>query len=305
MVPGRSPKDTASPRGCLSTAPAAPLDVSRGSWHACPMRHARPRRTVRSVLADALDLVHPQECAGCGQPAAGLCASCAAILSRRGFAHRPTPAPPGLPPVFTAATYDGVVRHVVLSWKERGHRRAAVHLGAMLASSVVTGVRALGVEGPLVLVPIPASREAVRARGEDVLARMVRASVAQLRRSGIDARLRFMLALERVPRDQSGLDAGARRDNLHRAIRARGRPGAGEIVLVDDIVTTGATLAEAARALVETGCRPRFAATAAATPRRRPPREPHLRGEVPVVEGDLPALLTAGREEHYRDRRGR
>ncbi|MDQ2755299.1 MAG: ComF family protein, partial [Actinomycetota bacterium] len=77
----------------------------------------------------------------------------------------------------------------------------------------------------------------------------------------------------RVLADQSGLDRAGRAANLLGAYAVRPRLGAGlrgrEVVLVDDILTTGATLAEAARALRAHGCEPRAAAVVAATTLRR------------------------------------
>ena len=225
-------------------------------------------RLARLVLRDILDLVHPQECAGCATCGHDLCPDCAARLVATPFAHRPQPCPPGCPVVYAAAAYDGLVRQVILAWKERGHRGVARHLGAMLAAAIVVGARAQQVSGPLLIVPIPASREALRSRGEDVLSRVARAAADELRVAGWDAAVQPLLELHRTPRDQAGLDAAARLANLHGAMRATNAAPTGTIVLVDDIVTTGVTLAEAARALSETGRPPAFAATVAATRRR-------------------------------------
>lgn len=225
-------------------------------------------RLARLVLRDILDLVHPQECAGCATCGHDLCPDCAARLVGAPFAHRPQPCPPGCPIVYAAAAYDGIVRQVILAWKERGQRGAAQHLGMMLAAAIVVGSRAQHVSGPMILVPVPASRAALRNRGEDVLSRVARAAAGELRAKGWDAGVQALLVLERTPRDQAGLDAGARRANLHGAMRATRAKTAGAIVLVDDIVTTGVTLAEAARALAAVGRPPAFAATVAATRRR-------------------------------------
>ena len=242
-------------------------------------------RLARLVLRDILDLVHPRECAGCSSPDHDLCPVCAASLCGVPFAHRPTPCPPGCPPVYTAAAYDGVARQVILAWKERGHRSVASHLAAMLTAAICAGASARCISGPLILVPIPASRDAVRARGEDVLTRVVRTSVADLQRLGRVATVDPVLALKRTPRDQSGLNAGARRINLDGAMRARPAEATGAIVVIDDVVTTGATLAEAARALAATGVRPAFAATVAATAIGRKQRYPGARARTVYGEG--------------------
>ncbi|MFM9135878.1 MAG: ComF family protein [bacterium] len=235
------------------------------------MRHPR----LAGLFSDLLDLVHPQACAGCGAPSCAVCPGCAARLAGSPFAHRPEPCPPGCPPVFAAASYEGIARQVILGWKERGRRGAARSLGSALAAAIAAGARAHGAGVPLIVVPVPASRRALRQRGEDVLMRVARNAAGELRAAGCAALVRPALSLERTPRDQSGLDARARRANLRGAMRARSLAGAappGEIVLVDDVVTTGVTLAEAVRALEAAGRAPLFAATIAATPRRRAPR---------------------------------
>jgi predicted amidophosphoribosyltransferase len=80
-----------------------------------------------------------------------------------------------------------------------------------------------------------------------------------------------LLRVVRRPEDQAGLDAAARARNLHGRFAARGGrvvPQQHRVVLVDDVITTGATLREAQRALEATGTRPVGAAAVAATRRR-------------------------------------
>jgi predicted amidophosphoribosyltransferase len=90
-----------------------------------------------------------------------------------------------------------------------------------------------------------------------------------LRRIGIDAQVSQSLAPARVTVDQVGLSAAERARNLHGAFRWRpGRSLSGrDVVVVDDILTTGATVSEAVRVLDEAGHRPVGIAVVAATPR--------------------------------------
>ena len=211
------------------------------------------------MLADLLDLVLPRDCVGCQEPGRALCRSCAALL-RAPHAHRPDPCPTGLPPLMTAGAYDGAVRAALLAHKERGRLGLVRPLGAALAGAV----RGLRVAGPLVLVPVPSSPAAVRERGHDHARRL--ASAAAGRVPG--ARSRSLLVPARAVADQSGLTTAARAANLSGALRVR-RPVPGlRVVVVDDVVTTGATLAEAVRALREAGADVRGCAVVAATHRR-------------------------------------
>ncbi|WAL95854.1 ComF family protein [Streptomyces sp. Je 1-369] len=231
---------------------------------------------MRGWWQDLTDLVLPTECGGCGRPRTALCAECRAALggavARR---VRPDPAPPGLPAVFAAVPYDDVGRSVLLSHKERGALGLAQPLGLALAGAVCavlrgetrlpgdTGARS-GVGGtqdgpqgrvmPVSLVPVPSSRAAVRARGHDPVRRIAFAAAGELRRAGVPARVLVVLRQRRAVADQSGLDSRQRQANLAGALEVTaggGRllGGGGRFVVVDDLMTTGASLAEAARAL--------------------------------------------------------
>ena len=236
------------------------------------MRHATRRGSGLRALAglgrDVLDLLIPRDCAGCGEAACDLCPACVASLLASPFRHRPQPCPPGLPPLVAASTYAGTAQRAIIAWKERGLRALATPLGGALAAAIECGVRDRGIRGELLIVPIPASRAAVRSRGEDVLVRVAREAVTSLRSGGIEARVSPVLHLARSPRDQAGLDARQRRVNLAGAMRAGSGLSGLPIVVVDDVVTTGATLAEAARALADAARPPLLAATIAATTRR-------------------------------------
>ena len=209
------------------------------------------------MLADLLDLVLPRSCAGCGAPGRHLCAGCEALL-RAPHPHAPSPAPPGLPRLAVAAAYGGPVRAALLAHKEDGRLPLAAPLGAALARAVLLLAPPPGV----LLVPVPSSAAAVRERGHDHAGRLAAAAARRLP----GARAARLLQQARTVADQSGLDTQQRAANLAGALAARrtARP----VVLVDDVVTTGATLAEAARALRSAGVRVVGAAAVAGTVRR-------------------------------------
>jgi predicted amidophosphoribosyltransferase len=129
----------------------------------------------------------------------------------------------------------------------------------------------------VVLVPVPSSPAAVRARGLDATWAMARRAVPGCPPGRVVGAKR-LLSLARRVQDQAGLGAEARRENLRGSLRASGQGlGAGCVALiVDDVVTTGSSLTEAHRALCAAGIPVLGAATVAATVRSRsaPVRRP-------------------------------
>ena len=227
---------------------------------------------MTGIGAALADLVLPRVCAGCGEPGAVLCRRCAARLAR------PRPAAPrrvpwGFPPTVAAGAYAGPVPRAVVAFKDRGRAELARPLGAALAVAVAAVVRAVPERpGPVLLVPVPSSRAALRSRGRDHVRELAGRAVAELRAVGVPAGRAGLLARRGRVRDSAGLAAGQRRANLAGTFVARGAvPAGGLLVLVDDVVTTGATLTEAAEvlsAVLTPGALPVVAAVVAATPRR-------------------------------------
>lgn len=159
-------------------------------------------------------------------------------------------------PVVAAAPYEGGARAALLAYKERGRR----DLVLPLAQALRAVLRTLPAGA---IVPVPSSAAAARARGGDHLLRLARAAGRPERRE-IDT----PLTLRRAVRDSVGLGVDDRHANLRYAMTARPPRTRRAAVLVDDVVTTGATLTEARRALDAAGWSLVAAAVVAATPRR-------------------------------------
>lgn len=193
----------------------------------------------------------------------------------------PDPMPPGLPQVYAAGDYADLLRAVLLAHKEHGRLSLARPLGGFLAASVtavLAGARPRDPAGTVLLVPVPSRRAVVRERGHDPLQRMARYAARSLRRDSFDVRTRAMLRQGRKVRDQAGLDAGARAANLAGSMVVVHDRGPVPVVVVDDIVTSGATAAEATRALEAAGAHVLGVAVVAATRRRkdRPSDNPNV-----------------------------
>lgn len=210
----------------------------------------------------AADLLLGASCPGCGHPAVGLCARCAVGITPRPAVVRTEPVD-----IAAAGQHDGVLRLAIVAWKEEGRSAIVRPLAHLLAASVL---EVADPARPLVLVPVPSTRRSRRARGADVVDELARHAAELLRTTGMEVDVRQVLRVRRRVADQSGLGARDREDNLRGAFAARStrKLEGRDVVVVDDIVTTGATLREAVRVLTGTGRRPRAAAVAAHRPRR-------------------------------------
>ena len=213
-------------------------------------------------LSALTDAVLPRSCLGCQRQDVAVCATCwAAVAQPREF--RPDPCPPGLPPTFVAGEYDGVLRTAVLAAKERGRSDLLPLLAAALTGAVANVAPGAGA---VLLVPVPSTPAAVRRRGGDHMRALARRTALELQHAGRPAAVVPALRLVRTPLDSAGLTAAERARNLDGVFAADvdvARLAAGaRLVLVDDVVTTGTTLTQAARALRACGVRVSAAAVA-------------------------------------------
>jgi predicted amidophosphoribosyltransferase len=198
-----------------------------------------------------LDLVLPLECGGCGAPSTRWCPACARQLAvKADEPHLITPrVDPGVP-VLSLGRYAGPRREALVAVKERGR----ADLIAPLAVALQGGLQRLltwGVVGtPLTVVPAPTRRSAARRRGGDPVTRIARAATAGLR--GVsDIQVVQALRLRALVRDSVGLSSADRLRNIVGRVKITEPVGAlaRAVLVVDDIVTTGATASESVRVL--------------------------------------------------------
>ncbi|MCW2733453.1 MAG: putative amidophosphoribosyltransferase [Mycobacterium sp.] len=205
-----------------------------------------PRRDTERVL---LDLVLPLECGGCGAPGTRWCPTCSralAVLTDEPMVITPR-LDPGVP-VFSLGRYAGPRRAAIIAMKEHGRTDLIRPLAAAVNAGVSHLVRWGIVEAPLTLVPAPTRRAAARKRGGDPVTAIARTAAVP------GAAVVTPLRLRPFTRDSVGLSPGQRERNIAGRVRFRGRVP-GEVLLLDDVVTTGATGSESVRVLQTAGVR--------------------------------------------------
>lgn len=297
-----------------ATRPWAKHRGSLGGWA------ARFADRAAAAAGDLLALAVPVECVCCGAEDRTLCAACAARL--RQLTRRPFRAEARAPalvdmdgstllPVVAAGVYRGELAQTLLSFKKHGQRHLAAALARPLAKAIAAS--AAGAPG-LLLVPVPTSGPAFRRRGfspvhlllararrgpgldgavvADVLGKAWPGGSGALRlrgpaRSGPAPASPGRKGLGRREPGQKGLGRAARARRVRGSMRIKGALRPPELqgracIIVDDVLTTGATLAEAARVLGDAGAVVRGAVVLAAT------RPPVAGSSAPAMPGPAP-----------------
>ena len=235
-------------------------------------------RQLRDYLAragqDAWATLLPTECSGCGAVDRALCANC-----RRALLPAVHPVTREDARIWAALTYEGTARHVIAAYKDGGRTDAAGALAAPLRAAIVAALAAVpsapqlnaaatrrtGSNTGIQLVSIPSTSRAWRVRGYHPVD-------ALLHRAGLHP---FpVLAQRGEALDQVGLGRAARAANKDHSLVATRSLEGWWVILVDDIVTTGATLLEARRAVFAAGGTVVGVAALAETRRRLPQPSP-------------------------------
>ena len=205
-------------------------------------------------------------CAGCDAPGSPICTTCRFALASRSTATNPHG-------VEFAVAFTGRARDVLLGFKYRNRRQVGRHLAGLIVNRLVANG---GVEEIDVVTWAPTTRRRRCSRGFDHGELLARSVGRQLGRP-----VRSLLA--RTDHDgQTGRSRGERLGGVH--FQARPRLDGLNVLVIDDVVTTGATLATAADALrrcgaaaVRLGAVAATPAPVAATSARVPARRGHLR----------------------------
>lgn len=203
---------------------------------------------LREYALDALSLFLPIECAGCGASDRNLCRECRQFLlsiSPADTQYRELFDPESLIrlPLWFATEFVPPLSGMVHHFKEQNRTSIVKPLAAPLRGAVQSALSRLGKESfdsDILWVTPPSSRASFRARGYQPTEMMVTAAGFRHTR---------LLSYTRRRADQSTLGRGERFRNMHGAYQARPVAQGRTVVLIDDVITTGATLLECARAL--------------------------------------------------------
>lgn len=207
-------------------------------------------QTLRDAITGLGDLLVPFRCAGCGIGGAGWCTRCSAELGGLRLVQRPLLAED--PPAYALGRYRSAARKAVLAYKESGRRDLAEPFGQVIA----TALRSIG-DGPWCVIPAPSRRSASRRRGGAHMLRVGHRVVAALTTAGVTASLADCLRMRPGARDSVGLSEQERVANLAGRLRVSPAVAAGiPAVLIDDVITTGATAAVCVDSLKQAGITP-------------------------------------------------
>lgn len=195
------------------------------------------------VRTGFVELVLPRRCAGCGKAGERLCRQCRKLLAQP--PRRIAPKAGVLAPVYACGGYGGPHREVILEMKERNNRAIRPYIAAVVRAAVET-LQARGeFSHRVVLVPAPTRARSARLRGGDPMTQLCLGSGFPV----IEA-VRLAPAMP----DQSALNRDDRLHNVRGNVQLlRELPPGVEIVVIDDVLTTGATLAATVDTLIYAG----------------------------------------------------
>jgi predicted amidophosphoribosyltransferase len=212
------------------------------------------------LFSDFKYLLFPTRCFGCRELGYSICSQCRKLWNPHLYQSQVSNLV-----VYSAIPYSPVAKHILLAAKEQNIKSADQLVRIALRDSLQVLFQR---HASCALVPIPSGRSSNRRRGRDFINELA-ISVAK----DFGVAVLPLLEHQRIIRDQSKLNISGRRENLAMALSIkpefRGNYSGESVVILDDLVTTGATINEASRALTRGGFKVQAAATACVALRRR------------------------------------
>ena len=207
---------------------------------------------LMKFFTELSQLLFPTRCFGCNHLGLSICTACRLEWIPHYYkthfdSHN----------VHSAVVYTDTASKIILAAKENGIKGA----DDLVISAIMHVLNKSKVDPSfLTLIPVPSSKQSQRRRGRSFIVDLTQ-QISQL--SGIS--MKDCLQVSRRVSDQSGLTRMQRSLNMQGAFSAKaGTFLRGDVILIDDVVTTGATLREAARALNSQGSHP-FGSVSAVT----------------------------------------
>ncbi|NCV76120.1 MAG: ComF family protein [Actinobacteria bacterium] len=230
------------------------------------------RQFITDVVKGLTSLIYPTQCLGCYKGGSSLCDDCALYWTYQPSIVQKIPFP-----IYAIAPYSIEVSRVVLLAKENGNVQAQSMLATAIAQLLASATPQNFKE--CFLVPIPSKRSSIRRRGEKFLIPIL-SEVTKIMSSKSETHYSVaeILEIQRSVRDQSGLTSKERVANMKSAYRVKlpvkseKNFAANPVIIVDDVITTGSTMASAYRALKERNLTVIAGAAACASPARIPIR---------------------------------
>jgi predicted amidophosphoribosyltransferase len=209
----------------------------------------------KSPVKNLADLIFPSRCIGCTQLGISICSTCRSSWHPHIYLREVTVEGCNYP-VVSSIQYSPVASRVLLSAKEANIAAADKLLIDAISHSLSYFVKRFGGR---TLVAIPSRRAATRKRGRDFLSKIT-SEVARISENNISIIDTQLLVHSRGVKDQSALNSKQRLQNVSGALAVPSKfklrfsdGNIGPLIIVDDLITTGSTLAEAIRALRTAG----------------------------------------------------
>ena len=192
-------------------------------------------------------LIYPTICLSCSSVGMKICSNC--LLMWR---INPVKSSIEKYPLYFSADYNEFTGSVILEAKESANKVAIDLLACSIARSIIRAIKDLSICQPIVLTTIPSQHSANRRRGRDHIKDLTEVVIGKLEAIDIFPLYLPLLIPTKKIQDQSKLNSQQRKVNVYQAFLARqSEISIGGVILIDDLVTTGASILEGVRALNE------------------------------------------------------